>query len=181
MKKIIGPLLIILAIGGIVAGVLIVNRNIKHKDEVNEYKKTLKGIMESLSKDANDVEKGLEDTLTAWEVTSRGYGNATVEKGALEDVLNQAEHKAQRDTLLGQLKTRSKDSANILKKAENYPKGERAMYEDFRAYWNNYCQMADMYSNITLVNSYEGARASLAEMRTKNSEYYDKIMKTLKE
>ena len=181
MKKIIGPLLIILVIGGIGGGIWLVNRNLKHKDEVKDYKKTLKGVMSTLSKDTDDVEKAIKELLTEWEVTARAYGSSEIGIGALEDVLNQTEQKNRRETLLKQLKVRSDDRKNLLKKIEDYPKGEKALCDDVLEYWDIFCSMADTYANITLVKSYESCATNFAAKSARKAELYDKIMKQIVE
>lgn len=179
MKKMIGPLLIILAVGGIVAGVLLVNRNIKHKDDVNAYKKSLKAMLEPLKKDADDLENALKELIQAWKVYAMAYGDGNSDKGNLVDVLNQPERKPEREKVLKQMKLRSNDRADILKKAEAYPSGEKGLSDDFLAYWDTFCAMADMYENITLVESFDKCSRSFAELSVKKDNLYKKLTEEL--
>ena len=180
MKKIIIPILIILLIGGTVAGVFLVKR--KHKEEVKKYRETVKDLMNLLHDDADDLEQGIRDTLAAWKTAAEEAGSSDVSKGFLEDVLSREEQKEIRNQLLTQLKAHRDDRLNLMEKLENFPKSEKTLNDDVQAYWKLFNSMGDTYSNFALVDaSYDRCCESLDTESAQMKELYDRIMKQVTE
>ena len=67
----------------------------------------------------------------------------------------------------------------ITLKAEAYPIGEKGLRDDFLAYWDTFCAMADMYENITLVESFDKCSRSFAELSVKKDNLYKKLTEEL--
>ena len=125
MKKIIIPILIILLLGGTVAGVLLLNR--KHKEDVKKYKETVKDLMSLLYNDADDLEQGIRDTLAEWKKAAEEAGSSDVSKGFLEDVLSREEQKEIRNQLLTQFKAHRNDRLNLKEKIEDFRRVRRRL------------------------------------------------------
>ncbi|MBP5410440.1 MAG: hypothetical protein J6Y26_00860 [Lachnospiraceae bacterium] len=180
MKKTIIPILIILLIGGTVAGVLLLNR--KHKEDVKKYKETVKDLMSLLYNDADDLEQGVRDTLAEWKKAAEEAGSSDVSKGFLEDVLSREEQKEIRNQLLTQFKSHRNDRLNLKEKIEDFPKSEKALKDDVLAYWELFSTMGDTYSNFATVDaSYDRCCELLETESAQMKELYDRIMKQVTE